>query len=282
MRRAHATVANLEAPHGRILVPASVLWGRQVCTGTTGVDQEFQGHNNVSGPLPIGTNANPGTREAVLANTVGPPNNQIVGVSSFTTEELLFFHGEILHPSFPCPTELFERIVEINNLRVQIYSNPSQEHFAVALTILQRIDAFQPLTWRESSYELPDIPEVPLMASIYRLAVGLFGLMALQQAGLGSMDKTGRRSYLLGLLQAAWRLEHCRDALNWPLAVVGCALADGGAPSEQAFVCQCLEDAAKHVFAVHPLVIISRLQRFWESGMVHWDKCWKEPCPVIG
>lgn len=138
------------------------------------------------------------------------------------------------------------------------------------------------MEWTESFYDLPDIPEVPLMASIYQLAVGLFSLMALQRAGLGTMDKAERRSTLLGLLRAAWKLEHCRDALNWPLAVVGCALADGGTLSEKAFVCKCLEDAARHVFAVHPLVITSRLKRFWASGMVNWDRCWREPFPVVG
>ena len=282
MRRADATIPNLEAPHGRVLVPTKILWGRQVRAGKTGLDQEFQRHNNVSSPPFIAGRVNSSTRESVLANSVGPPNNQIIGVSYFTTEELLFFYGEILHPSFPCPTELFERIIEINNLRVKIYSSPSPQRLAGALSILQRIDAFQPLTWTESSYELPDRPEVPLMASIYQLSVGLFGIMALQEAGLGSLDKAERRRSLVRVLEAAWKLEHCRDALNWPLAVVGCALADGGTPSEQAFICQCLEDAAKHVFAVHPLVIISKLKRFWESGMVHWDKCWGEPCPVVG
>ncbi|OAQ96760.1 hypothetical protein LLEC1_01428 [Akanthomyces lecanii] len=220
--------------------------------------------------------------ESVLANSVSPPNNQIVGVSSFSTEELIFFYDKNLHPSFPCPTELFERIVEINNLRVHVYSSPSPEQRAGALAILQRIDAFQPLQWVESSYELPDRPEVPLMASIYQLAVGLFGVMALQAAGLGTQDKAGRRSSLVTVLAAAWKLEHCRDALNWPLAVAGCALADGGASSERAFVCQCLEDAAKHVFAVHPLLIMAKLKQFWESGMVQWDRCWGELCPIVG
>ncbi|ATY61478.1 C6 finger domain [Cordyceps militaris] len=220
--------------------------------------------------------------EAILANSVAPPDNQILGTSAFTTEELLFFHGQILHPSFPCPTYLFEGIIETNNLRVKMHSDPSLGHFTAALTILQRIDAFQPTAWTEAAYELPNIPEVPLMASVYQLAVGLFCLMALQYAGLGSLDKAERRSSLLALLKAAWKLEHCRDALNWPLAVAGCALADGGTLSDQAFICQCLQDAAQHVFAVHPLVIIARLRRFWTSGMTHWDKCWDEPCPIIG
>lgn len=217
-----------------------------------------------------------------MANTVGPPGDQILNIYRLRTEEIVFFHRARLYPGFPCPSELFERIIQVNRLRLQVHAGRPTKHLSAALTLLQIIDAFQPSTWTEPCYQLPDIPEVPLMAGIHRLAVGLFALMSLESTGLGIMDKVERRKSLLELLAEAWERGNCGDALNWPLAVVGCALADGGSHSDKAFVCRCLEDADKSIFAVAPLVIKAKLQQFWASGMTHWDKCWGELFPVIG
>lgn len=224
------------------------------------------------------------TRESVIANTVAPPNDQILRVSDFSNEDIIFLYSHMSHPSLPCPTLLFEEILNINHLRVGMYYG-ALTRIEVCLRadkIFARIDEFVPSKWTES-YPLPDIPEVPLLAHIFQVAVGLFGLLVLPVGdnASGHKDKIKRRDALLQLISKAFESENCQSALNWPLAVVGYALA-GGSPNDQALVSRYLVEAAIEPNSTQPLVIKAKLQRFWASGMTEWDDCWREPFVVIG
>lgn len=191
------------------------------------------------------------------------------------------------HPSLPCPTHLFKEILAISQLRVAIYSDGIQESdVRISISdIFKRIEAFVPNDWTES-YFLPDIPEVPLLASIFQLAVGLYAFLVLPVEELLSSsysykDRIKRRNHLLELITKAFESENCRIALNWPLAVVGCAFANGSA-TDQALICKYLLDATVDPNSTQPLTIKAKLQRFWAAGMTHWDDCWREPFVVIG
>jgi hypothetical protein len=226
-------------------------------------------------------------RESIIANTVGPPNNQITGVSAFSMEDIIFLYSHMSHPSLPCPTKLFKEIININQLRVSVYSGAlsSADIRLRAVKIFDRINEFAPEHWTES-YFLPDIPEVALLASIFKSAVGLFGRLALPVEKVWPIsfvlkDKTARRDSLLQLIITAFKSENCRTALNWPLAVLGCALARSR-PEDQALVGKFLVDAAIDPNSTQPLTIRAKLQRFWASGTTRWDECWREPFVVIG
>lgn len=170
---------------------------------------------------------------------------------------------------------------------MNIYSDAIKESDVrvIAGDIFQRIEDFVPEDWTES-YFLPDIPEVPLLANIFQLAVGLYGMLVLPVEKLPSgfcsyKDRTKRRDQLLQLITKAFESENCRIALNWPLAVVGCAFANGSA-TDQALIGEYLVGAAVDPNSTQPLTIKAKLQRFWASGMARWDDCWREPFVVIG
>lgn len=188
----------------------------------------------------------------------------------------------------PCPTILFMEMLSISQLRTESHSSASSTAVILpaAKAILNRINAFSPKSWTET-YTLPNVPEVPLLANIFKLAVGLYLLVTLPAAVrhslFGSTDsaRVTYRNKLLGLIKTAWRLKGCVSGLIWPLAVVGFALSDG-AEADQALVCSYLmkftEDPSGSRGAV---VTRERLMAFWASGKTAWDDCWTEPFLIL-
>lgn len=193
-------------------------------------------------------------------------------------------YRKIGHPSLPCPTVLFGEIMAITQLRVDVHSGTwSASAIASAINIIMsRIEAFDPNKWTDEGYDLPDIQEVPLMANIYKLTVSLYGVMGLRPWLSGSRNrKVKTREDLMQFLRTAWELPNCRTALNWPLAVVGCALADGSS-ADRTFVHDCIDEAWKDPLTCQPMLINRLLTKFWDSGMQEWDDCWQDPIVVIG
>lgn len=221
-----------------------------------------------------------------MADTVSPPQKQLIGLSRFTEEEILLLYSRGSHPSLPCPTKLLREILAITRLRTRVHDGavePSEVQ-ATTTAICQRILSFSPGSWVES-YPLPDVPEIPLMADVFKAAVGLYAFLSL--SGTEMPLQRGRdavitgRAQLLKLVVKLWENPKCRSALNWPLAVLGCALA-GGKPADQATVCNYLTYIAKDPTTTQPLNILRLLKEFWSSGKREWDECWHEPFVVIG
>lgn len=225
-------------------------------------------------------------RQGIIANTVAPPESQIQGTSLLSKEDLAYVYTRTSHPALPCPTKLFLSLANVTQLRVKAYSGVSVAKVVTpgAKAILNRIDAFVPEEWNER-YHLPDIPEVPLLANIFKNAVALYTLLTLPldvehvPSAFRSKDET--RDRLFQLVQTAWQSPECRFGLNWPLAVVGCALKDGPT-DKQAVVKEYLDHCANYPIMSQPGVIAARLQTFWASGLTRWDDCWRDAFVLIG
>lgn len=184
----------------------------------------------------------------------------------------------------PCPTILFMEMHSISQLRTKAISgaSPTDVILPAAKAILNRISAFSPNTWTET-YSLPDVPEVPLLAHIFKLAVGLYLLVTLPDHVGNSLfvsadsARVTHRNKLLDRIKTAWRLRGCISGLIWPLAVVGFALRDGS-DADQALVCSYLVKFTEDPSGTRGAVVTrERLMAFWASGKTAWEDCWMEP-----
>lgn len=155
---------------------------------------------------------------------------------------------------------------------------------AEVIGVFKRIEAFVPERWTES-YPIPDVPETQLLAKIFKESVGLYGLATLPTDKLPTMmplnllfDK--KRDDLYTLIDSIWENTKCRVSLNWPLVVVGYAMATGSAVQRRR-ICTFLDELAMDPLINHSLMIKKRLTEFWASRKQTWDECWKDGFAVI-
>lgn len=211
-------------------------------------------------------------------------DKQISGIHQFTTEEILYIYQFAISPYFNCPTVLFAEIWAITKLRHKI-SNQSIQHktaVAVANQIKERISAFVPEQWTEMRYSLPDTPEVLLNARIFKLAVMLFALQATPgfYQNRRNIETTGQQ--LLKLLVDAYEIPKCFDGLDWPIAVMGCALS-GGSLSDQKLLVKLMHHGDKNdLLRSQHIIVLEHLRKHWASGSRSWEDCWDEPFICFG
>lgn len=201
-----------------------------------------------------------------------------------------------MYPDLPCPTQIFLEINRITRLRVLIQTEACSPHDAglIAGQIYRRIGSFNPEEWNER-YSLPDARKALLLARLFKSAATLYGMLSLSlykpsiaadkvdsSAEAYDIQRISQRGYLLSLIREGMYILTSTTPLCWPLAVAGVALADGTA-AEQTTVIECLQRICLAPETYRgPMVLLSRLQQFWSSGMAGWEDCFDRPYTVLG
>lgn len=221
-----------------------------------------------------------------MSETVSPPKTHLTGLSRFSKAEILSVISSNCHPGLPCPSTLLQEIMAVTELRQKnaAAAIPDTSLDAEVVAVFRRIEAFVPEMWTES-YPIPDVPETRLLARIFKESVALYALATLPTDTLPTMmplqlliDK--KRDNLCTLIDSIWANTKCRVSLNWPLAVVGYAMATGSAVQQRRIV-TFLDEIAMDPLTNHPLMIKERLVRFWASRKKAWDECWQDGFAVI-
>ncbi|OAA81002.1 C6 finger domain protein [Akanthomyces lecanii RCEF 1005] len=222
----------------------------------------------------------------IITNTTSPSFDQMGEEAFFTNEDVYAYCADELMETFPCPTQLFLCIRDINRARRDIaggqYSTGIVRKMMQA--IFRIIASFEPQTWRER-YVLPE-PEVRFqLAAMYKSATMLYGMMTLAAyAGVPS-DASHRIASTEGIVDLALALSQPLGdhlALAWPLMVAGASLG-GAPPGKQAVVDRLLLSISQGVYASNGVFFaLERLRMFWKSGKTEWDECfstWQAAIP---
>ncbi|KAJ6788224.1 hypothetical protein PWT90_04368 [Aphanocladium album] len=195
-------------------------------------------------------------------------------------DDIYLLYACELHECFPCPTQLYRCIVEINRLRVQDASGDYDNKLMGAATqsVLASIQNFSPEHWPER----PELrtPEIRLLiAQIYKSATQLYLRLALRKHTSSPITASQRAKMAKRITDFVERLVaicgyHSSQA--WPLTVAGAGL--GGDASSRRFVVD------RHLLAISGMHSSSRgifitlqcLRRFWASGKTGWEDCFTE------
>lgn len=197
------------------------------------------------------------------------------------------------------PADVFLIIIHITRLRVQIASKASTKPADIGPTVgdlLDRLCSFQVDSWmRDRELEDPDASRI--LAHIYQVAAGLYGIVTLPPSAVASWARQAgyqktpgldiyhsvRKLYALDLMA---QLRHARSALLdaeglvWPLVVLGVAAAYDTSAKDKDWIAQQLFEIwllPNNHFA--PITCRRKLQAFWSSGNTAWDDCFDEPVP---
>lgn len=215
----------------------------------------------------------------MIGNTVSPAHNQIQQIYEIETEQLRDIYTFDLFGEMPCPTVLFLDIIRITRLRMTLAAGASFEFVIhpAAQDIFEHVNDFSPEDWTEP-YTVPERPEFPLLASIFKSAVTLYGILSLSPRDSDAYQLTRPviRDNLLGLIRQVLTLLRCKLSLAWPISVVLVALVDG-APEDIAMIEELLCSGSPENYFRAPLVYIKRLREFWASGKTAWDDCYHVP-----
>lgn len=236
-------------------------------------------------------------RHGLAANTTSPVRNRITRFDDVDDDHIRTLVGDDLFRDMPCPTDLLIQIAHINKLRVlAANANGSRRQQAsiqaLSQDIFKAVASFDPGNWKES-YALPEAPSIPLLASVYKTAVVMYGALSLSSSASVSWASyfspgpacnimhARNLSDFMNQLRELWSLCEYRAALCWPLVVAGVALANG--PFEdQVFVSDCVQQIWLDPIAYcGPSLCLHKLRIFWHSGRTEWEDCFDEPIPPI-
>lgn len=224
--------------------------------------------------------ANITTSYAVVGNSVSSLQHQLFDIYDFDDDQITDIFGMFAFTQFPCPSKLFAEIVAINRLRMTAASLGRGAILPDAKAIFGRLQQFEAKNWQKSEkYKIPDLPQIPIMARIFELAVSLYAIQALRLEsattdGRNWPDTDSVRSELIALMRQVWKSARCTSSLVWPAAVAGASL-DKSSAYDQEFIANLLR-AVDSCFIGYGIAVqtYSRLQDFWLSEKTGWEWCW--------
>lgn len=218
---------------------------------------------------------------AVIGNSVTRVDKQLCSIYAFDDAELVNLFGQTCFSPFPCPQALFAEIAAINRLRRIASTCKVGAILPDANAVFKRINSFNPETWKDTAeFEIPNTPEVVLVARIFQLAVSLYGVLSLglEHATDASApnwpDKTTATAEIIMLMQKTLKSPKCLSVMTWPSAVTGVAVADGPDASRNLILdilVRIDSDVLAYGIAAHT---IERLQTFWPTKKTGWENCW--------
>ncbi|KAJ4148493.1 hypothetical protein LMH87_002959 [Akanthomyces muscarius] len=222
------------------------------------------------------------TVNAIVGNSVCRVDKQLRKIYEFDDTELVNLFGETCFVPFPCPKAIFAEIAAINRLRLIASTCKISAILPEANAIFGRINSFDPETWKDTAdFEIPDTPEVVLVAKIFQLAVSLYGILALglEHADASAPnwpDKITTTAEMIMLMQKTLKSPKCVAVMTWPSAVAGVAVADGPDASRNLILdilVRIDSDVLAYGIAAHT---IERLQTFWLTKKTGWEDCWND------
>ncbi|KAJ3476821.1 hypothetical protein NLG97_g9006 [Lecanicillium saksenae] len=205
--------------------------------------------------------------------------DQILGDTFPTEEDISLYYAANIHSSFPCPTDLFYCINDINSLRRQLSSRQLQTgiNFTAIDGLLAKISKFQPENWTER-YEVPAAVRVPA-ARVYKAATTLYAMVSLSghmEKPFSPSERIAEADRLLRLIEGVSKIWGSHIALAWPLTVAGASLGRAGT-SQQRAVDRALLAVSQSCGASAGLYLaLECLRKFWASGATEWDDCFVE------
>ncbi len=202
----------------------------------------------------------------------------ISGEFSFTNQDIYTCYASTVHLSFPCPTQLFLCIGDVNRLRRQIASGEYSAALiqAAAAAVFDNIAAFRPDQWLER-YEMPRLAFRAALARIFQVSVALYAKLALAPYAAAPQLRVAEARHLVRLIEAA-KDAVPPTALCWPLIVAGAGLAGEARSADRAVIDQRLYDVGSREDASDgPLDALATLRTFWASGKTSWDDCFTKP-----
>ncbi|KAJ3483934.1 hypothetical protein NLG97_g7180 [Lecanicillium saksenae] len=213
-------------------------------------------------------------------NTTSPSTDMINGEFSFTNQDIYTCYASTLHPSFPCPTQLFLCIRDVNRLRRQIASGDYSAGLMQAAihAVFENIAAFRPDQWLER-YEMPRASFRATLARIYQVAVALYAKLTLASHAsieYKADDQVAEARHLIHLIVSA------KDSMPpkpmcWPLIVAGAALAPARYSDKAAVEERLHEVGSRSDAGDGALAALTCLRAFWVSGKTSWDDCFTKP-----
>lgn len=221
-------------------------------------------------------------RNAIVGNSVCRVDKQLRKIYEFDDTELVNLFGETCFVPFPCPKAIFAEIAAINRLRLIASTCKISAILPEVNAIFGRINSFDPETWKDTAdFEIPDTPEVVLVAKIFQLAVSLYGILALglEHADASAPnwpDKITTTAEMIMLMQKTLKSPKCVAVMTWPSAVAGVAVADGPDASRNLILdilVRIDSDVLAYGIAAHT---IERLQTFWLTKKTGWEDCWND------
>lgn len=214
-----------------------------------------------------------------IGNTISPAHRQIHRIYEFETEKLQNIYSFDLFNEMPCPTVLFLDIIRITRLRMASAAGASFESVIqpAAREIFEHVDSFSPEGWTEP-YTVPEKPEFPLLAGIFKSAVTLYCILSLlpRESDAYQLTRPVIRDHLLGQMRQVLSLLTSNMGLAWPISVVAVALVDG-APEDKAMIEKLLFGGSPENYFHAPMAYIKRFREFWASGKTAWDDCYHVP-----
>lgn len=219
-------------------------------------------------------------------NTTSSSADIITGELAFTNEDVYTCYASTLHTVFPCPTQLFMCLRDINRLRYQIASgeyNPELIQAAI-LAVYENIADFKPDQWLER-YEMPKISFRATLARIYQVSVAFFAKLTLAaHAGIEyeTDHQIAEARHLIHLIVSAYDTLPPKT-ICWPLIVVGVGLSVARYPDKAVVEEKLYQLGTRSDIPNGPLIALDMLRSFWVSGKREWDDCFTRPIfPLTG
>ncbi|KAJ6785035.1 hypothetical protein PWT90_05884 [Aphanocladium album] len=216
-------------------------------------------------------------------NTTSPAKACLPADIYATDDYAYLVYADIFLEHFPCPTQLYRCLVDINQLRVQ------QQHAAAGpcdgqgirdavATVYASVQGFEPEAWSERP-KLRSAEVRHLMAQVYQAATELYLQLSLVQyvsSPLTASQRIDKAKHTTALAERLVAICGHHVSVAWPLTVAGAAL--GRAP-----VCH-QEAVDRHLLAISRMISNARgvalslqcLRKFWASGKTGWEDCFSE------
>lgn len=215
-------------------------------------------------------------RLTTAINTTSPPTDMISAEFSLTNDDIFTCYASTLYSSFTCPTHLFLCVRDINQLRRDMAHGKQSfgKIQATALSILERVEAFQPSSWFER-YEMPRMAFRMILARMYKCAVALFARLTLAKRARIEYDDARRLEdarYLAKLILSTADIVPIQPTC-WPLIVAGVGLAGASFADKSKVMDRIYEVAWLAHGSDGPFKVLDRLRIFWASGKTEWDEC---------
>ncbi len=212
--------------------------------------------------------------------STSPATNDLPLKYDSSDDDTYLLYASELHENFPCPTQLYRCIVDINRLRAQDASGHYDNKLIRATTtvILASIQRFKAEGWAERP-QLRTSEIRLLIAQVYKFATELYLRLSLNkhtrsQVTLSLRIRMSKR--ITDLVERLVAICGYHYSQAWPLTVAGAAL---GCVS---FSYQLVID--RHLLAISGMFSSSRgvfialqcLRKFWASGKTGWEDCFTE------
>ncbi|KAJ5107918.1 hypothetical protein N7456_004593 [Penicillium angulare] len=222
---------------------------------------------------------------AVMGDTTSPVSDLFMTPEHYEEHKAILDQYSSDVPLFRMfPKELLAHTLKVNLIRAQWAQSDlatPAEFTQDALMTLGCILEFSPANWAYLKSGLYHGDQF-LLGTIHQAAVTLYCVCSLQSLFILPHTQFLTRlriemtASLFESLTKALQFQKFRKLLFWPLVVLGMAAVDSD-ESVRAFVLEHLGRVSRSIGLYAPVVAKNVIRRFWASGMILWDDCFREP-----